>query len=88
MTTDAEKRYYRVERRDLVYLKFILEAYEGLSTLSTFDNKKGIVQLTVPLPFRDDMARLIGALQQEIDLTEVAPPDQSTQNGVDPCSTP
>ena len=74
MSGTSEKRYYRVARRDLVYLKFILEAYEGLSTLSTADQREGIVELTVPLPFRDDMARLIASLQQEIDLTETAPP--------------
>ncbi|TWJ13905.1 DUF4911 domain-containing protein [Geobacter argillaceus] len=67
-------RYFQVDRREMVFLKFILEAYEGMSTLSTFDNKAGIVQLTVPSGFSDDMAGLVEALRGEISLTELFPP--------------
>ncbi|HZV80585.1 MAG TPA: DUF4911 domain-containing protein [Geobacteraceae bacterium] len=73
-TTDIV-RYFRVDRRDLVYLKFILEAYEGMSTLSTVEKSGAIVSLTVPAGFADDMAQLIGALQSEITLAECARPD-------------
>lgn len=66
-------RYFQVDRREMVYLKFILEAYEGMSTLSTFDNRAGIVQLTVPAGFADDMAGLIDALSGEIGLVEMSP---------------
>ena len=67
-------RYFRVDRREMVFLKFILEAYEGMSTLSTFDNRAGIVQLTVPSGFADDMAGLIEAISGEISLVELSPP--------------
>ncbi len=67
-------RYFQVERRELVFLKFVLEAYEGMSTLSTFDNKAGIVKLTIPVGFAADMANLIDALSQEIRLVELADP--------------
>lgn len=67
-------RYFQVERRELVFLKFVLEAYEGMSTLSTFDNKAGIVKLTIPVGFSADMAGLIDALGQEIRLVELADP--------------
>lgn len=68
-------RYFRLDRRDLVYLKFILEAYEGMSTLSTVDKSGVVVSLTVPAGFGDDMAELISALQGEITLVETAGPD-------------
>lgn len=67
--------YFRVERRDLVYLKFILEAYEGMSTLSTVEKSGAIVSLTIPEGFVDDMAQLVAELQREITLVEVARPD-------------
>lgn len=69
-------RYFRVDRRDLVYLKFILEAYEGMSTLSTVEKGGAIVSLTVPAGFAGDMAELINALQGEITLVEIAGPDE------------
>lgn len=64
-------RFFKVDRRDLVYLKFVLEAYEGMSTLSTVDQKEGIVRLSIPSGFEKDMHLLINALSAEIPLTEV-----------------
>lgn len=76
---ESESRYYQVAGKDLVYMKFILEAYEGLSTMSTVDNKKRIVKVEYPLPFANDIDQLMTALGKEIAVTEV------TQGG-EPCS--
>lgn len=72
IATDA--RYFRVNRRELVYLKFILEAYEGLSTLSTVDREGVIVRIGYPRCFSRDMDSLLQALGNEIALAEVPPP--------------
>lgn len=63
--------FFRVDRRDLVYLKFILEAYEGMSTLSTVEPKGVIVRLSISPGFEEDMQGIINALSAEISLTEV-----------------
>ncbi len=76
-------RYFRVDRRDLVYLKFILEAYEGMSTLSTLDKGGVIVSLTIPPWFTDDMEQLLAALQREITLVETTRPESSTEEPTD-----
>lgn len=39
--------YYRVNRRDISLLRFILEAYEGVATLSTVDPAAGIVKISI-----------------------------------------
>lgn len=64
-------RHFRVERRDLVYLKFIVEAYEGLATLSTADRERGIVVITYHRHFAEDIDALLNALGTEIALQEV-----------------
>lgn len=63
-------RYYKVQRRDVVFLKFILEAYEGMSTLSTVEPREAIVRLSVPVGFDADMQRLITSLGEEISIAE------------------
>jgi hypothetical protein len=65
-------RYFRVERRDIVFLKFILEAYEGLSTMSTVDNRQGIVSITFGDWAAQDVSSLVDALSRDIGITEVA----------------
>lgn len=69
--TEAEVRYFQVDRRDLVYLKFILEAYEGMSTLSTVEPQGVIVRLSIPAGFGEDLQRLIAAMGADIPLREV-----------------
>lgn len=76
---ETENRYYQLASRDLVYMKFVLEAYEGLSTMSTVDGKRGIVKVNYPVPFRDDLAGLMEGISREIEVTEVT-------EGGEPCS--
>ncbi len=66
--------YFRVDRRDLVYLKFILEAYEGLTTLSTVEKEGPLVRISTFPWCAADVDDLIEALRTEIPLTETAPP--------------
>ena len=68
---ETASRYYQLAGRDMVYMKFILEAYEGLSTMSTIDGKRGIVRVNFPLPFAGEVAALMEALAGEIAVTEV-----------------
>ena len=64
-------RYFRVAGNDLVYLKFILEAYEGLATMSTVDQKRGIVKVSYGAWAAEDVAGLLGSLAGEISLVEL-----------------
>jgi hypothetical protein len=71
----SEARYYRVNRLDLVYLKFILEAYEGLAILSTVDREGAIVRIGYPLFSEEELDALLLSLAREIEMTEVPRPE-------------
>ncbi|SNB48106.1 DUF4911 domain-containing protein [Geobacter sp. DSM 9736] len=64
-------RHFRIMRRELIYLKFIMEAYEGLATLSTADKLNGIVRISYDPAFAPDVEDLLSALQQETGMVEV-----------------
>jgi hypothetical protein len=64
-------RYFRVAASDLVYLKFILEAYEGLATMSTVAQGAGIVRITCGEWSAHDIGVLLDTLGREIQITEV-----------------
>jgi len=70
------KRYFLLDRRDVAYLKFIVEAYEGLATLSTLERTgdDALVRLTVLTSCAADLDGLISALRQDIAMTETTPP--------------
>lgn len=72
METDTIIRYFKVQRRDLAYLKFIVESYEGLATLSTADREGGVVVVSYSSCFAKDMGALMESLGTEIALEEVS----------------
>ena len=55
-------RYFRVAHRDMVYLKFILEGYEGMNVMSTVDNADGIIRIAIMPGFEKDMDELLAEL--------------------------
>lgn len=61
----------RVDRRDIFYIHYILEGYDGLGTVSTLDGSAGIIRLTFPETCSDDLCDLVHALQTEEVIKEV-----------------
>ncbi len=64
---------YQVDPYEIHYLKFILEAYDGLATLTTLDSQEGLVQLAVPPGCSGSLETLMDALGQELKLERVSP---------------
>jgi hypothetical protein len=66
------KKYYRVDRREISYLKFIIESYEGLATLSTIDAGAGAVRLHIAPGCLTQVEHIMQALGKEILMEELA----------------
>lgn len=64
-------RYFKVARRDMVYLKFILEAYEGMNVMSTVDNQAGIIRIAIMPGFVEDMDALLAELGKKVNMEPV-----------------
>jgi hypothetical protein len=64
-------RFFKVERSQHAYLTFIAESYEGLCTISTVDNKNGIIRVLPSEGQEQDLEGLIHALQEEIGMVEI-----------------
>jgi len=67
--------FFRVDRSRHVYLTFITESYDGLCTVSTVDNAKGIVRIMAPPGREAELLGLLIALEKEIGMEEVDWPD-------------
>jgi len=64
-------RYFKVRHRDMVYLKFILEAYEGMNVMSTVDNVAGIIRIAIMEGFEADMDALLAELGRQVAMEAV-----------------
>ncbi len=46
---NSQIRHYRVRRRDIAFLRHVLEACDGVAFLRTVDPRVGLVALHIPL---------------------------------------
>ena len=60
------RRYYRIDRRQIAFLKFIFEAYDGIATLSTVDSRQGVIALAIPPGCESDVDLLLADLGRQI----------------------
>ncbi len=60
------RRYYRVDRRQIAFLKFILEAYDGIATLSTIDSRRGVIALEIPPGCESDVDTVLADLGRQM----------------------
>jgi hypothetical protein len=60
------KKYLRIDRREICFLKFILEAYDGIATLTTIDPHQGIVLLRIAPGCEDEVETILRDLKRNI----------------------
>jgi hypothetical protein len=63
---ESTVRYYRVDRRQINYLKFILEACDGIVTMSTVDAGLGLVSFQIPPGCEKEVAGMLNDLKKDV----------------------
>ena len=67
----------------MVYLKFILEVYEGMNVMSTVNNRAGIIRIAIMPGFVQDMDDLLAALGKQVGMEPVEWGDEKVcQNSI------
>jgi hypothetical protein len=69
---ETSKKYYRVDRRQIAYLRFIFEAYDGIAVLRTLDAQKGIVVLQIAPGCEADVEFVLQDLRKHIMIEPVS----------------
>lgn len=62
----TQKQYYRVDRREIAFLKFIFEAYDGVALLTTMDPARGIIALCIAPQCQEQVAEILQELKKEV----------------------
>jgi hypothetical protein len=60
------KKIFRVDRREICFIKFILEAYDGIATMTTIHAQKGIVMLRIAPGCEDDVEAVLQGLKKDM----------------------
>ena len=67
-TFKMKKHYFYVDPREIYFLKFILEGYDGLGVINTIDREKGLIRVVVPECQTEVFEMLVSALSEELRL--------------------
>ncbi len=65
------KKYFRVDRKKIHLLRFMLEGYDGIATLTTIDPHRGVVCLNIPPGCEDDVETIIRDLGKDVVIKQV-----------------
>jgi hypothetical protein len=71
MPKNTVKKYYRIDRRQIHFLRFILEGYDGVALLRTLDSRKGLVVLHIGPGCQSVVDMIIQDLQRHIRIESV-----------------
>lgn len=71
---DVNEIYLRVSRRDIAYIKFIVESYELLGIIRTVDPAEAVIVLLVLEDSLPLAREVLAALADEVDLDEIPRP--------------
>lgn len=80
VSVETIKRYYRVDRREIAFIKFIFEAYDGIAVLETLDPNAGIVVFHIAPGCEPDSDAILLDLKREI-MIEPAHVNNELANG-------
>ena len=72
---ESIKKQYRVDRREIYFLKNILEAYDGIAMLTTDDPEQGIVTLHISPGCEVDVNSLLQDLKKNIMIEKYVQPN-------------
>jgi hypothetical protein len=69
----TKTRYYRVDRRQIAFIKFIFEAYDGMAVLTTMDTAKGIIALHIAPCCQEQVLEILQNLKKEVMIQTLTP---------------
>lgn len=61
--------YARLPRREIAYVKFILESYDNLAYMSVIDKYEAVLQIVFSPGQKDEVQKLLHSLGSETGLT-------------------
>ena len=65
------KKYFKLKRKDIAFVQFIIEGYEGMATVTTIDPHTAIIQISIIPDFISDMSAVIKDLKNKYKMEEI-----------------
>ena len=71
MKLETIKHCYRVDRRQISFIRFVLEAYDNVAVMTTLDSREAVVQISVAPGCESMVAGIVDSFADEFDMIPV-----------------
>ena len=71
MEKDTIQKIYRINRKEISFLKFLLESYEGVAIPRTIDKRIALVEIMIPAGFYQTFTHLLNDVAEEMGIAPV-----------------
>lgn len=71
---ESARRYFQMRRQDVAFLRFVIEAGDGIAQLTTIDSAGSTVAVVVPPGCEADVEALVRGLRTLVPMTPLAGP--------------
>jgi len=65
------KKYFKLKRKDIALVQFIIEGYEEMAMVTTIDPQTAIIQISIIPDFISDMSAIIKDLKNKYKMEEI-----------------
>ncbi|UCC66784.1 MAG: DUF4911 domain-containing protein [Deltaproteobacteria bacterium] len=70
---DTIALFVQIPSREIAFLTFVLDSYEGVATIRTVDPEKGIVELMVSPHQKEEIKEILSSLGDEFPIRYLTP---------------
>ena len=67
--------YLQIPPEEIVFLKLIIEAHEGIGVLRTIDRRRAIIVMMVAADMEGDARAILESLRDQLPWVEISAPD-------------
>jgi hypothetical protein len=65
-------KYFKLKRKDIALVQFIIEGYEGMATVTTINPQTAIIQISIIPDFISDISAVIKDLKNKFKMEEIS----------------
>lgn len=64
-------KWFKLRRKNIALVQFIIEAYEGMATVTTMDPHSAIIQVSIMPDFLQEIINILESLKNKYHLEEI-----------------
>lgn len=80
---NSVKKFFRVDRREISFLRFVFEACDGIVMMRTIDGPSGTVLLSISPGCETEVETVLGSLKKEILMESVVPTEEQLRRSLE-----